>query len=361
MAVELLVRVLVHQGIVVHRRFPTSATRVFWDDLDPHFGVWHYPNARFEHETACFSVTYETNSSGARDIERDRRSRGRPRVVVLGDSFVEGYGVQREQRVSDILERTTGTEHLNFGTSGDFGSIQEWLLYEKLASGFEHSSVYLFMLPDNDFTDNRIDHHVPQRYRPYLRRQNESFELDYPAEFGGRRPVREYSTIKRLRRHLYNGIYSLNLIRVLSADSPSTDSDRVPYDDFDDEDAEMLIYSYGELVRRAAPREVTIFVIPRRTDLVATVEGRSKGRVLALLREFADHTERVQIVDLRPYFLAYAEREGVSFAAFFHSCDGHWSPLGHSVAAQAVLEHSRSSQGQASQGQGSGSTGPASR
>src|SRR5262245_62400166 len=83
-------------------------------------------------------MTYRSNSYGARDVERTLTS-DRPRVLVLGDSMTEGLGVALEQRFTNLLERETGIEHLNFATSGDFGTTQYYLLYKTLASKFSHS------------------------------------------------------------------------------------------------------------------------------------------------------------------------------------------------------------------------------
>jgi hypothetical protein len=75
--------------------------------------------------TTCtyFDVVRRSNSYGARDIERSPRSTT-PRAVVLGDSFVEGIGVELGERVTDLLEKGSGAEYLNFGTAGNFSSIQ---------------------------------------------------------------------------------------------------------------------------------------------------------------------------------------------------------------------------------------------
>ena len=100
---------------------------LFWADINPSFGVWHRPNGHFYHQLGCFSVEYTTNSYGARDVERSLHST-QPRTVMLGDSFVEGFGLPEQERLSNILERDTGREHLNFGTGGVFSPLQYALL-----------------------------------------------------------------------------------------------------------------------------------------------------------------------------------------------------------------------------------------
>src|ERR1700692_3345283 len=94
----------------------------------------------------------------------------KPRTVVLGDSMMEGLGLADQDRLTNILEKGTGREYLNFGTSGDFGPLQYALLYKTLAAKFDHDTVVVGVLPDNDFHDMSLEwgkvHHA-DRYRPY--------------------------------------------------------------------------------------------------------------------------------------------------------------------------------------------------
>jgi hypothetical protein len=72
--------------------------------------------------------------------------------------------------LSNILERDTGREHLNFGTGGDFSPLQYALLYKTLASNFDHTQVLVGVLPDNDFYEMDPSwgkKAEPGRYRPY--------------------------------------------------------------------------------------------------------------------------------------------------------------------------------------------------
>ncbi|MEC8252486.1 MAG: hypothetical protein VX044_04685, partial [Planctomycetota bacterium] len=153
----------------------TASAAGFWGDLSETFGAWHPPNTRYLHQKACFSVFYESNAHGARDVARRREHDG-PRVVVLGDSFMEGYGVDAEARLSNVLERATGIPHLNFGTSGNAGSTHAFALYSTFASGFAHDAVVASILPENDFDD---DVPKPDRYQPYWSGSYPDYELEF--------------------------------------------------------------------------------------------------------------------------------------------------------------------------------------
>ncbi|HCU24021.1 MAG TPA: hypothetical protein DF383_03310, partial [Deltaproteobacteria bacterium] len=89
-------------------------------------------------------------SFGMRDKDRTLISK-QSRTVMLGDSFIEGYGIPEGKRISDLLEKWRGTEHLNFGTAGDFGPTQYYLLYKNLAKKFSHDEIIIALYPRNDF------------------------------------------------------------------------------------------------------------------------------------------------------------------------------------------------------------------
>jgi hypothetical protein len=70
------------------------------------WGAWHLPNATARHADRCFDVKVASNSYGARD--RERSLSGKNRILVVGDSFVEGWGVEAEHRFTNVMERQGG-------------------------------------------------------------------------------------------------------------------------------------------------------------------------------------------------------------------------------------------------------------
>jgi hypothetical protein len=335
---ELSVRVLAQYGFVRFFQFPVSERPTILADLDENFGAWHYPNATFVKEEPCFKVTYRTNSYGARDEERSLESDASDRILVIGDSFVEGYGIERADRMTNVLERETGIEHLNFGIE-NFGSIQAWLMYKTFASRWDHSRVFVFLFPDNDFNDNRHDEDSDDsRYRPHLRKIDSGFEIWYPVDFGGPPAARSQSKI--IKNRIYNNFYVMNLVRqeMKNFNRREREHQRVPYEDFDDEDMEVLLYTYRKLAEQAGDREVFFFIIPREMDLSAAARGGYSYRLVSLLEEFAAGIPNVEVVDLLPHFAEYAAQHEISYDDFFHTCNGHWSPLGNRVAAEAVVQ-----------------------
>ncbi|MCA9216322.1 MAG: tetratricopeptide repeat protein [Planctomycetales bacterium] len=100
-----------------------------------------------------FIDSYErTNSHGQRDKPRSlEKPEGVTRVLLLGDSVVEGYGLPEDQTISQQLEQQLGpaTEVLNFGVSA-YCTLAEIELLEVKGLAFDPDVVVLLFV-ENDF------------------------------------------------------------------------------------------------------------------------------------------------------------------------------------------------------------------
>jgi hypothetical protein len=119
---------------------------------NPYWGTWHFPNDEVEHRKTCFTAHYTTNELG---MKSDPIRPGAKRIALLGDSFVEGFGVDNDETAAHSLERRLGAEYqvLNFGVSGYFSTIDELVLYDDFAKFFDPDVVLLFFLNYNDLED----------------------------------------------------------------------------------------------------------------------------------------------------------------------------------------------------------------
>jgi Flp pilus assembly protein TadD len=110
--------------------------------------------ANWRCDTPDFIQTYErTNSYGQRDRERTlQKPQGVRRVLLLGDSVVEGYGLRESEMMSRQLEALYGdgsTEVLNFGVSA-YCTRAEVELLETKGLRFNPDVVVLVFV-ENDF------------------------------------------------------------------------------------------------------------------------------------------------------------------------------------------------------------------
>jgi len=317
-----------------------------WMTEHQNWGAWHKPNGAANIERRCFDADLISNSYGARDKERLKNSSSE-RIVVLGDSFVEGYGVFAEHRFTNRLEEKQNIEFLNFGVSGDFGPTQYAILYDQMAKEFSHNQVLIGLLPDNDFRDNdpafwekREASIFRTRYRPYWKKaeNGEGFETFYPTD----KPInevffadyREASSERSLKSKIQRYFWAYGLyreIRYLTRHSSMKYNAYSGYFDAKPEQIEAVKYYLKEIKQLANGRPVTFFTIPRLSDM-----KRLKTQKSPLIEEFSSFAKANQMT----YFdLTEAMSAKVTVLEdLFLSCDGHWTPLGHQIAAEVIEE-----------------------
>jgi hypothetical protein len=91
--------------VVGYPRTKTSHQR-FYVEHDPQRGWRNVPNADGWFSTDEYDVHLQYNSRGIRGPEIPyEKPPGTYRVVIFGDSFIEGYSVNREDRVAEQLEK----------------------------------------------------------------------------------------------------------------------------------------------------------------------------------------------------------------------------------------------------------------
>lgn len=313
-------------------RRPIYVSQRYWGDIDEHFGMWHYSNSSYRHTKKCFDVRYTSNSYGARDAERIKQGPQR-RVAAIGDSMIEGFGLEDKDRLTNMLEKETGIEHLNFGVSQSFGPVQYMLLYKHLASEFTHDAVIIGLLPDNDFTDVSYDYwmkYSTDRYRPYLTGEYPDYSLKYSSASTG--------LIFRLQVFLSDYTYSYNAVRsfyrmylMKSPQKRPSSKSYSGYYDFNERQLQMVFYSLEEIAKMAQGKEVIVLVIPRLEDLQRfRAEGTPPLR--ARLEELSKKSGII-VLDL----LDYLASDPNIWEKYYLSCDGHLSAYGSDKIARYMI------------------------
>src|ERR1044071_4049271 len=124
----------------------------FWT-YDPVLGWAHQPGQEGVFETPQFRTAVRINEKGLRDRSHSyTRQNANGRILVLGDSFAWGYGVEESERFSQVLEKSMDVEVINAGVSG-YSTDQELLWYQNEGIKYETDLVVL-VLAGNDVGDN---------------------------------------------------------------------------------------------------------------------------------------------------------------------------------------------------------------
>lgn len=123
--------------------------------FDPNLGWTKTPGATAERKTREFDVHYTINSLGLRDDEMSspKKPDGTYRVLMLGDSFVLGYTVDRQDLFTDQLEKWWQAEGrkvdvINAGTEG-YSTDQEVRWLDIYGKEYQPDLVIIFPY-DND-------------------------------------------------------------------------------------------------------------------------------------------------------------------------------------------------------------------
>lgn len=302
----------------------------FSADINPAFGAWHRPNGHFVHKSGCYSVEYDTNSYGARDVERSVHSSA-PRVIALGDSMIEGVGQPADKRLTNILERDTGREYLNFGSSS-FGPLQYALMYKTMASKFDHDLVLVGVVPDNDFHDMDYAYRKANgrsgEYRPFYA---DDLSVFYSGHFNPNAGEGFWDRVEAFLR-AYLASYHVGLF----IDSRLYWWRLSPYSgyhDYNSVDIARLEKSLSDIKATADEHgaKVAVFLIPHAIDFQRV--HTTGTNPLGPLAEKWGVEHGIAVKDLLPEMDAAS---GGDFLAY-SLCDGHWSERGNDAVAK-ILE-----------------------
>jgi lysophospholipase L1-like esterase len=135
-----------------------------YTEYDPVLGWRKQPGARVVYDRREYHVEYQVNSRGLRGPDRGyAKSNGVPRVLALGDSFVEAFMADDPATVTARLESHLGArgcsaEVINGGTVG-YSTDQEYLFYRDEGHRYAPDVVVLFVY-HNDIPVLVLDHYL---------------------------------------------------------------------------------------------------------------------------------------------------------------------------------------------------------
>jgi len=160
-------------GLAIAGLLTEGLARIFFDErilpryvVDSGYGVrGTQANITTRHYVPGeYSVTVSTNSAGLRSTAEYSiaKPNGVKRVLMLGDSFVFGYGVENDEVVSAVLEDMLNLdtasdetfEVINLGVAG-FGQAEELVTYREIGRAYEADVTIIFYY-ENDIGNNAV-------------------------------------------------------------------------------------------------------------------------------------------------------------------------------------------------------------
>ena len=313
--------------------------RGFFCVFDPVLG-WA-PKKQFTgiHEKNGFAIPVHQNQFGLRapDSLLMENPEGKRRIIVLGDSYVWGYGVDDNKVFTELGESRYGAKLINFGVSG-YGTDQEYLLYKGLGKNFVANEVILAITPYNDFMNNTATRQYGYD-KPYFLLVNDQLHL-YTEHM-------ELKSLKRFKNWLNDNLFAFNYINAVvrnikqilesskkSASAPKqavlqegavTDSDRAAMaltirivDDL-----KKLVESQG--------RKFKVVFIPYKVHINQSISHNHP-----MVPLFAEELQKIGVEYLEPFFTFRNRTE--KGEGLFNQRDNHFSTSGHALFARALLD-----------------------
>ena len=328
-----------------------------WRNEIKPWGAWHKINYIDQHKTKCFDVEYQSNNLGARDNEIYDENLPDDSIILIGDSFVEGMGVNLQDTFGEILEKETGRKVLNFGSGGFFGPVQEEILYTSLASKLPHNEIIYFFLPANDFVENDRRYWSSKlnkyRYRPYFKKakdKDNEFEVFYPSE-----KIKNSFILKlqsfifhQLQVFLVDYTYTANTLKSINAlyakinmkekkDMVVQNIQEHGYSYFFDghESIDGSLYFSKKLLTKASDLKRRLVVI---IPLVEDMKKIHSGKDYKKLKWYLD-LKKISSQTNSIFFDLADHLKKEDYEKMLEKCTRHWSVYGNSIIAKLIKEN----------------------
>jgi len=347
-----------------------SGEQAVYTLFDPVLGWRNKPGASVTYNRREYKTKVEINALGFRDVERSvAKPSGRPRVLVIGDSFVEAYSVERDQSLTRRLEALAleggcSLDVVNAGVHG-YSTDQEALWYEREAEPLG-ADVVVIVAYYNDLLHNVRDRYSASPKPRVEVRGGVLTPLNTPlpappppkaAAPAARRSI-EGSALRTLvverlfmgAPHWHARLARLGLVEAYEPDSVPDElrvyrsRGRLPEIEAAWTNTEQILDSLGNTIRSRGARAVLAHiparfeVSDRAFELTVLRYGLQRSawdpaRVRTRLGEIATRTG-FSFLDLTPPLRA---AEGSGEGETYFPYDGHWNAAGHEVAARALL------------------------
>ena len=250
-------------------------------------------------EAGDYDVSVRINSHGLRD-SNDVATAGADDIVVVGNAFAWGWGVEAQDRFSHRLQVLSGRRTFNLAAPTDIEGYAALLAYAK-ELGSRAGRVVVAVDMEKDLRTARQG-------------------MPSPGSGSG---VGAWLT-----RH--SALYLLASKAYERGFSPGASSrQRVTRNEYD---SAAIDQAADRLEKIAEQYRAAVVLIPSRALWIG--DARSVEERVTTAFTVALQRRGIDVLDLQPVL----ESQGSPLSYYFAN-DGHWTPAGHALVAQAISQH----------------------
>lgn len=329
-----------------------------WRDFfqyDEMLGWADKPNVEGVHVQKEWNTQIRINSKGLRDQDYDyKKPEGIKRIVVLGDSFTWGYGVEEYERFTEVLENSLleNWQVINLGNPG-YGNDQELLIFKNEGVKYNPDLVVVAFYM-NDIADNLAigDHDMP---RPLFVLDGDDklilTNVSFPRKGEDNDDNLEENVIlflsfKRFMAH-HSHVYAFISDRIVHSQNLLNLFKKIGIADkrtmHRGEQAlkhRIELNPHGWNLTRAILEEMDavaktnnsktmIIIIPTREQVYKNWDSDINGALVDFGKE-----NNISVLDLLPEFREHAKNG----EQLYFKIDRHWNANGHKLAAELIYD-----------------------
>ena len=288
----------------------------------------HKKNYKTKHISRCFDVKYNFNNVGAKDIDDYFTNDQKKSIVLIGDSFAEGFGVGNDKIFSKIIEKKIKKKILNFGIAGSDPNHQLYN-YTNNWSKYNFDELIYFFLPNNDFLQ------TIKKEENYINNQvNKSFFKD---TIDKTKKKLHFFIRNKVPNFLANFTYSYNSIRsfvhIFNLQTIDYDKDASYFY----QNRSSIDFTFDKVKKLINYKKIKtyIVIIPTTSDIISLKRKKTDYKNLywySEIKKIAENSNSI-LIDLMDHI--DFEKKHV----YYHSCDGHWSEYGNKYVANIFLKY----------------------
>ena len=299
---------------------------------DPYLGWSGKPNLRLYFRRPEFDALVQHDAEGWRQPEPPRPAAPSSRILVVGDSFTWGWGVNQGEVFTDLLQAALPATVAVYNRSvPGFGTAQEYLLLQReLAARVYDAVVLMFYM--NDLSDNIS---ARQGRRPYFELVNGELRPRNQPALPVVNPVGQF-----LREHSRAYAFAQFRLELLKRrftgeandereyrTAPAVDFHAVP-------GYAVTARLLAEIQRLTSQHGARFFLvyIPQRSEIELDAPFPYVRSIHEMVDDIA-RSESIQLLDLSPAFHQHAK----AGERLIYPIDSHWTPAGHRLTANALL------------------------
>ena len=281
-----------------------------WLYSDDKIGPWHRNLIKTRHVKSCFDVNYASNNIGARDNKDYYVDTFKGSLVLIGDSFAEGYGIKLDDTFGKLLEKKLNKNVINLGSSSS-NPKHNYLRFKKFAKNKDFDEIVYLFFPLNDF--------ISKKNLLKKNKLKDNIILISSEKF---------------RDFFYNFTYTANTIRtikfLLVNKDKSFNNQAYQYKNRNNIDYTLSLINE---IMKIEDKKKTLIIIPAKKDIQLNNPDKIYKELYWFQKLLSlSKINKFDIIDLNDVF------DVNNVNRYFHSCDGHWSPYGNLVAAQYFLK-----------------------